>query len=96
MERREGGEERQNKQRLARKSSQGECGVFLGDARFWVGNWGDAGGGRWRGKWVLNGSPPPGSVLRKGWTGGKPAASRQSPSLGPFPWARGWEDPKQG
>lgn len=90
MERREGGEERQSERRLARKSSQRKCGVFLDDARFLGGNWGDEGGRSGKGKQVLNGSPTPGSVLEKGWMdGGKVVCQRAKNLTGISPLGAG-------
>lgn len=80
---------------VSEKKQTGRMGIFRQcEIFFWRGgNEGDAGGGKGRGKWVLNACPPtphPGSVREKGWMGAKAAASRQSASLGPFPWVRGW------
>lgn len=101
MERREGGEERQSERRLARKSSQRECGVFLDDARFFFFLGGGirgmraAGGGEESRCWMDPALPAP--CFRKGgWMGAKPAASGQRTSLASPPWARGWGDSSRG
>lgn len=100
MERREGGEERQSERRLARKSSQRECGVFLDDARFFFLGGGirgmrAAGGGEESRCWMDPALPAP--CFRKGgWMGAKPAASGQRTSLASPPWARGWGDSSRG